>query len=255
MIRQLVVTFFAAMAFANPATAHEAPPDPKTLEEQLELFLEWFPGRYDSAAQVENEVAAGVPDEDRNYRRYSIFRQVDLPHFDEITFYAEQRRWLEGASPEGEVYRQRIYVIAIDESEQAIRLTVHVPADQQSLLGAYRDVSLLADISPDDTTVWEGCDLFWRWHGDRFRGDIKPGACTFDSPAYGQEIVLEEYLVLARDEMHFADHGLSLDGEYLFGMRGEAPNISERISPLGCAFEGGEGGSSKPDCLSDLSED
>ena len=238
--------FVGFLAAATPMSgqAHESP---ATLENQLALFLEWFPGRYDSAQQVEQESAAGIPQDQRNYRRHSIFRRVDLPQFGDITFYAEQRRWLEGAPPEGEVYRQRVYVISLDEEEQAIRLTVHVPKNQSALLGAYRDPSLLDGLTLQVTTVWEGCDLFWRWQGDRFRGDIKPGACTFHSPAYGQEIVLEEYLVLAKDEMHFADRGLSLDGEYLFGMRGETPNISERVSLLGCSFDAG----AEPACLED----
>lgn len=233
-----------AVLMPQPVRAHD---EPGTLEGQLALFLSWFPGRYDSAQQVTQEDAANLPEEERNYRRYSIFRRVDLPQFGAITFYAEQRRWLDGAPPEGEVYRQRIYVIALDKAEQAIRLTVHVPKDQPALLGAWRKPALLERLSPADTIVWEGCDLLWRWQGDRFRGEITPGACTFASPAYGQKIVLEEYLVLTRDAMHFADRGLSLDGKYLFGMRGVTPNISQRISPLGCSFEGGE----TPGCLAD----
>ena len=244
MIFKHVLAPLLAMSAPFQAQAHE---QPVTLDEQLALFLEWFPGRYDSAPQVALEEAAGLPKVERNYRRYSIFRPVDLPQFGDITFYAEQRRWLEGAPPEGEVYRQRVYVITLDEAEQAIRLTVHVPKDQKALLGAYRNPALLVGLTPEDTTVWEGCDLYWHWQGDRFRGDIKAGACTFNSPAYGQEIVLEEFLVLAKDEMHFADRGLSLDGEYLFGMRGETPNISMRISPLGCSFETG----ATPACLAD----
>lgn len=222
------VLSLAALVIAAPAAAN----DPQLLERQLDQWLEWFPGRYDSGPQWLEQVRTELPEEERNYRRHSIFRQVDLPSFGEITFYAEQYRDGDPAN----VYRQRIYVITLDEAEQAIRLRVHVPKDQAKLLGAYRDMSLLEGLTPADTAVWEGCDLLWRWEGDQFRGSIKPGACRFQSPVYG-EVVLEEYLILREREMHFADRGLSTEGEYLFGMRGAEPNIQMRVRPFSCALQ------------------
>ncbi|MEO1319995.1 MAG: hypothetical protein AAFV30_05430, partial [Pseudomonadota bacterium] len=46
-------------------------------------FVDWFPGRYDSALQVLEQRAARLPAEQRNYRRHSIFRRIDLPAFGE----------------------------------------------------------------------------------------------------------------------------------------------------------------------------
>lgn len=200
-----------------------------SLDAQLAQFLEWFPGSYDSLPQTLEQEAAALPQDEHNYRRHSIFTRTDLPEFGEITFYAEQRRWLDDPPPEGEVYRQRIYVITPVEERQALRLRVHVPKDQANLLGAWQDPSLLEGLTPDDTVVWPGCDLFWKWEGEHFIGRIDPGACTFESPAYGQTIQLEEYLLLAKDEMHFADRGLTMEGEYLFGMKGDVPTIAERV--------------------------
>ena len=214
-----------ALAIATPAASQA----PQTLDEQLELFLEWFPGRYDNGLQVERQEAAGLPEDQRNYHRHSIFRRVDLPRFGEITFYAEQYRNHDPA----EVYRQRIYVITRDYEEQAIRLRVYVPHEPEKLLGAYRDLSLLEGFDPEMTRNWAGCDLLWRWEGDQFRGELKPGACRFKSEAYG-EVVLEEYLILREDEIVFADRGLSPAGEYLFGMRGEEPTLAKRVRPFLC---------------------
>ncbi|XUU61049.1 chromophore lyase CpcT/CpeT [Erythrobacter sp. HA6-11] len=225
MIKRIALV--AALLLAMPSQAQEA--DPPTLEAQLDQWLAWFPGTYDSLPQTLEQAEAGLPEDGRNYRRHSIFTRVDLPRFGEITFYAEQRRWLADAPPEGEVYRQRIYVISLDEEREAIRLRVYVPHDQESLLGAWRDPSLLDGLDPEATVNWAGCDLFWTWEGDHFIGRLDPGACTFQSAAYGQRIQLEEYLLLAEDEMHFADRGLSMDGEYLFGMRGDTPTIARRV--------------------------
>ncbi|MHA7820177.1 MAG: chromophore lyase CpcT/CpeT [Erythrobacter sp.] len=218
------------LLLTGPLAAQEggAPP----LEAQLAQWLDWFPGRYDSFAQADAQ--AELPEDERNYRRHSVFRRVDLPAFGPITFYAEQRRWLSGTPIEGEVYRQRIYAITLDEERGAIRLRVHVPKDQTALLGAFAEPSLLEGLTPADTVVWPGCDLIWKWEEGRFIGRLDPGACRFDSPAYGQKVQLEEYLLLSPDEMHFADRGLTMDGEYLFGMRGGEPTIARRARSFSC---------------------
>lgn len=82
---------FIALVACTSATIADTR-DPRTLEEQFALFLEWFPGCYDSTLQTRTDALAGVPEAERNYRRHSILRRVDLPAFDEVVFYAEQYR-------------------------------------------------------------------------------------------------------------------------------------------------------------------
>ena len=53
--------------------------------------------------------------------------------------------------------------------------------------------------------MWDGCDLFWQLEDDRFVGRLKPGACRFDSDAFGQKIILEETLTFMEDKIWFAD--------------------------------------------------
>lgn len=207
-----------------------------SLEEQLALFLEWFPGRYDNGSQMIEEMLSDVPEQDRNYHRHSIFRRVDLPQFGDVVFYAEQYR---DYDPE-KIYRQRIYVFTLAPEENAFRLRVHIPNNVEALRGAYRDLDLLVGLNPDDTTTIVGCDLFWRWDGTQFRGDLKPGACRFQSEAFGQEVVLEEYLLLDPDSISFADRGLAVDGTYLFGMRGDRPTVARRVRPFLCTYDNGE---------------
>ena len=195
-------------------------------------FVDWFPGRYDSALQVLEQRAARLPAEQRNYRRHSIFRRIDLPAFGEYVYYAEQYR---DGDPEA-VYRQRVYVVAIDPDRQQLRLRVHIPPDTDALLGAYRKPELLAGLRPEDTTVWPGCDLFWQREGERLVGRLDEGACSFESQRFGQRVYLEEYLMLSPDAIWFADRGLSASGEYLFGMRGDTPTHAPKARPFVCSF-------------------
>ena len=214
----------------SAACAISKPIEPLSLNDQLALSIDWFPGRYDSAAQILNYEYDGTAKAARNYRRHSIFRQVDLPDFGEIVFLAHQYR---DGNPTT-AYRQRLYTFTIDEAEVAFHLRVHVPRDRDALKDAYRDPSHLTGLMPGDFTVWDGCDLFWQLEDDRFVGRLKPGAYRFDSDAFGQKIILEETLTLMEDQIWFADRGLSLSGNYLFGMRGDTPNISLKVRPFIC---------------------
>jgi hypothetical protein len=128
-----------AAIWATGGSASAGTGNPATLEEQFALFLDWFPGRYDSALQVRIDALDEVPEDERNYRRHSIFRRVTLPAFGDVVFYAEQYR---DGDP-GKVYRQRLYVFTLDPGRQAIRLRVHVPGSVGPLRGAYRDPTRL----------------------------------------------------------------------------------------------------------------
>ena len=200
------------------------------LEKDLDVLLKWFPGRYDNSLQVFWQPELCIPEEEHNYQRHSIFREVELPVFGERVLYAEQSR-------DGDldnIYRQRLYVFTTDLEEKAIRLRVHVPKETESLKGAYRDPGLLAHLKPEDTITWDGCDLFWKREPNQFIGRLKEGECRFTSKRFGQEILLDEYLILSPEALWFADKGTSLDGKYLFGMKGDIPSKSLKARPFEC---------------------
>ncbi len=200
------------------------------LQADFELFLKWFPGRYDNALQVRQQSADYNAPSEKNYRRHSIFRRVDLPAFGDVVFYAEQYR---DGDPQN-IYRQRIYELSLVPERGAFRLRVHIPKDVEALRGAYRDTSLLIGLTPEAATVWEGCDVFWIRIEDRFEGSLDEGTCRFYSPRYEAEVKLEETLTLTENALWFADRGLTLDGEYLFGMQGDEPAKALRARPVRC---------------------
>lgn len=202
----------------------------EVLKKDMNLLLDWFPGRYDNSLEVFWQDDLGIPKDEQNYQRHSIFREVDLPAFGERVLYAEQSR-------DGDLdnlYRQRIYVFTTDVEENAIRLRVHIPKNTEKLRGAYRDTSLLDDLKPGDTITWDGCDLFWKRQSNQFVGRLKKGSCRFNSEKYGQEILLDEYLILSEEALLFADRGLSTDGKYLFGMKGDSPAYARKARPFEC---------------------
>ena len=66
------------------ACAHQDYPAAHPLDD----FIKIFPGRYDSYAQTQNDIRLGLDEDQRNYRRHSIFRKVDHPAFGETVFLA-----------------------------------------------------------------------------------------------------------------------------------------------------------------------
>lgn len=210
------------------ACAHQDYPAAHPLDD----FVEIFPGRYDSYAQTQNDIRLGLDEDQRNYRRHSIFRKVDHPAFGETVFLAHQYR---DGDPMA-VYRQRLYTLT--PQGEGFTLRVHVPKSKDALKFAYQDPSVLNSLRPEDFIVWDGCDLFWQLEEGVFVGRLEPGACRFDSEAFGQTIVLEETLTLSPSRITFADGGRSLSGGWLFGMRGDTPNISLKVRPFLCGYDG-----------------
>ncbi len=232
MVKSLYATLLALLGILIQASVSvSAQPQKITpLEKDLNFLLEWFPGRFDNSLQVFWEPQLEVPEEDRHYRRHSIFRRVDLPKFGDHVLYAEQYR---DGDPDA-IYRQRLYVFSVDETEGAIRLQIHIPKNPDRLKGAYRDPDLLKRLRPTATRVVEGCDVLWRRQANQFIGHVGDGTCRFWSQQFGKDIVLDESLILTENELWLADRGLDEAGEYVFGMKGETPSKLRRVRPFEC---------------------
>lgn len=222
MFRKLFIGAAACFLASQPAAAG--------LSEDLGVFLEWFPGRYDNALQVFWEPDLGVPEDARHERIHSIFRPVDAPAFGEHVFYVEQ--YLDGDP--AKIYRQRIYVFSADESEDAIRLRIHTPRASEKLAGAYRDPARLRKLTPKDAPAREGCDVFWRRRANQFVGFMKAGECRIPATDERPEIVISDDLVLTPDEIWIADRAETADGDYVFGNRAGVPHKLRKIRPFEC---------------------
>ncbi len=191
MIR-LIFAALAALVLASPATAQ----NPETFEEQLDLFLDWFPGRYDNGLQVEQQQAANTSQDARIDRRHVIIRRVDLPRFGALAFYAEQYR---DADPD-KVAHQHIYIATRDFDNEAIRLRVYIPHEPDKLLGAYSDASLLDGFDPEMTRNWASCDWLWRWDDGEFRAKTVADDCP--APFEAVATLRADALLLGRKSAH-----------------------------------------------------
>lgn len=200
------------------------------LDKDLALFLDWFPGRYDNELQVFWEKDENLAEDARHERIHSIFRPVDLPAFGKHVFYVEQ---YSDGDP-SKIYRQRIYAFSPDETAKAIRLKIFTPKNAGALAGAWRDPSKLKALKPKDATTLPGCDVFWRRQANQFQGSIPDGACRVRSERLGEEIVIDDDLVLTPDEIWIADRATTPEGGYVFGNKAGVPHKLKKIRPFEC---------------------
>lgn len=220
-----------SVAAALVVLAGQAPADQNAvLDRDMRTFLEWFPGVYDNQEQVYFEKEQGVPEDLRHERIHHTFARVDLPAFGENVFYVQQ--YLD--DDPAKIYRQRIYVFTADYDENAIRLAIHTPRDVASLVDAHLDPTKLDGLEPGDTTHMPGCDVYWRKRAAEFDGQMKPKACSFVSKRSGKRIIIDDDLILTKDEIWISDRAEDEDGNYVFGNKEGISHKNLKARPFTC---------------------
>lgn len=176
--------------------------DPSPLQQDLEQIMRWWPGTYSNDRQVA-EVERLAEEAESNYTGEvwrvdgtgmggylnvtSHYIRLDRPDLGDNVLYVEEYR---DGDP-NEVYRQRIYTLTIDEVEQVIRVTLSNFKDRQKYRGAYRDISKLVDLTPEDLQPFPPiCDLLVEQRGNRYHMPMAEDACAFGGQAFAYEAVV-----------------------------------------------------------------
>ncbi len=206
----------SAVAYAIAATLLVAPSATSaSLEDDLKLMMSYFAGEFDNHLQVVEEKEADPPPEQPHEWIHSIFVPVELPAFGHNVFYVEQ--YTDGDP--AKIYRNRIYSFTIDDGERAIKLVIYSFPDPTAVAGAHKDPGKLAGLTPEAVRTVPGCEVYWRRDGDRFLGTMKDGACRVASPRLGRTIIIDDDLVLTRDEIWISDRAVDENGQWVFGNR------------------------------------
>ncbi len=237
MTKTVSVLVLAATLAALPAPA----PAESPLDKDFRLLMEMFPGRYDNNNQVMFAEEAGVPEDSRHERLHHLFVPVEAPAFGEHVLFVQQYLNNDPAA----VYRVRLYSFAPDYEEGAVRLSIWRPRDQDAIVGAHEEPARVAALSRDEFVNVPGCDVFWVREAGHFRGYMQPGACVIPSRQDGRRIVIDDDLLLTRDEIWISDRARYEDGSYAFGNRAGIPHKNKRVRPFECwvaiAHAAGEG--------------
>lgn len=219
------------VALSITLTSAAASSTAASLEQDLDVMMSWFAGEFDNHLQFVEEQEADSPPEQPHEWIHSIFAPVDLPQFGSHVFYVEQ--YTDGDP--AKIYRNRLYSFTINDERQEIQLTILSFADSDAVVGAYRDPAKLAALGPDDVRTIPGCEVYWkRESADRFIGYMPDGACRVPSRRSGKTIIIDDDLLLTRDEIWIGDRAEDEDGNWVFGNRAGIPHKLRRSRDFGC---------------------
>jgi len=220
-------TFVALFGFALLIAASAAADD---LEYDLQLMMEWFTGEFDNHLQYVEEKEAENPPEQPHEWIHSIFHPVELPIFGDNVFYVEQ--YIHGDPTN--IYRNRIYSFSVNDEVGAIQLTIYSFKDHEAVIGAHLDESKLDDLTLEDVRTLPGCEVYWKKQADNFIGWMPDGACRVPSRRTGKIIVIDDDLVLTKNEIWIGDRAEDEDGNYIFGNKLGIPHKLHRSHDFAC---------------------
>ena len=223
MNRLLLTALWVVMTSAH---ADEA----AVLDKDFHTMMSWFPGVYDNQEQVYFEQEQEVDEALRHERIHHVFEPVYLPAFGEHVFYVQQHLNDDPA----QIYRQRIYTFRPDYEEGAIRLTIHIPNDVASLVDAHLDSTKLSGLSPEQTRVLPGCDVFWRRQSNHFVGYMTPNACSYVSSESGKRIIFNDDLLLTEEALWISDRAQDEEGNRVFGHPTGVPHKNRKARRFEC---------------------
>jgi len=223
MNRLLLTALWVVMTSAH---ADEA----AVLDKDFHTMMAWFPGVYDNQEQVYFEQEQEVDEALRHERIHHVFEPVYLPAFGEHVFYVQQHLNDDPA----QIYRQRIYTFRPDYEEGAIRLTIHIPNDVASLVDAHLDPTKLSGLSPEQTRVLPGCDVFWRRQSNHFVGYMTPNACSYVSSESGKRIIFNDDLLLTEEALWISDRAQDEEGNRVFGHPTGVPHKNRKARRFEC---------------------
>ncbi len=193
------------------------------LDKDFDRFLDWFTGEYDNNEQVWQQEQDEVPEDKRHERIHHIFKPVTAPGIGEHTFFV--RQYMDGDYEN--VYRQRLYNFVKDVKEDAVRLQIFSFNDEAKYRNTDQDPAIIREIKLEEVRNMPGCDVFWRYNGEYYVGEMKEKACFFHSERMGKNIYITDTLKLTDSEIWIADTAYDEDGNYVFGR--EEPHMNRKV--------------------------
>lgn len=208
------VTIFAALAMSVAsvsawASSKEDSQDSAS-EKQLDLLSSWLVGSWDNIAQVEGEIKAGVPPEQRRQRYAMRYTEIKAPAIKGRIFAIEN--YDDGNGFKGSLQRISLHRFMLSDDKSAILheiLFLKDKAFRKSLIG---NLKPLENITEDDIRSRADCRLYWAYADDRFEGATKKGACVTNSYT-DRDITVEGMGQLDADHLVRHDRNFEMSGE------------------------------------------
>lgn len=194
----------------------------RTPEMDLALIMDWWNGDYNNDRQIKSLEEQGLPvwkaddtGEGGHIEVTSHYRRVDLPVFGENVLYVEETKH---GDPDN-IFRQRIYTLNIDQEANAVRVKLWYFNDKKKYIGAWKDLTLLNDLTPEDMfPLQDDCDLISTRQAEKIHLPMPAKDCVFGEKYFNYQVLLDENSFWFRDRiMLVADDSLdSTAGQFTY---------------------------------------
>lgn len=171
----------------------------------ISQIMSWWSGDYNNDAQLAKLTAAGKPiwraddtGEGGHIEVTSHYRPIALPAFGANVIYVEETKH---GDPDA-MFRQRIYTLGQASEDDPIRVKMYYFNDKEKYVGAYKDLSLLADLTPDDMfELKDECDLIVEKQDDKYHMPMVKDACIFGERAFNYQVLIGQNSFWFRDKI------------------------------------------------------
>lgn len=195
MIRGLTLTAMVVLCLSRVPTVYAA------ADEDLDTLALWMTGSFSSERQAKF---------DTSYYHVELhMNRIWRTRTDGIWMIVEQAMATNPQAP----YRQRVYRIRRVE-ENMIEIEIYTWKDPKPVIGAWRDSTLVADMSPSDLVQRRGCEVYLQRDEFKFFGSTHGTACTSD--IRGASYATSE-VNIAEKILTSWDRGFTTDGQQTWG--------------------------------------
>ena len=190
--------------------------DSSLLLDDLQRFQNWFVGEYSNHEQVvtkefENKTKEGDEGKQTIPMVHHYFVPIIAPGLGDVVFYVQQENQRTGIP-----YRQRIYTIEINQEQQALEMKIYKFKDPALYTGQFVS-NIWNDVTYDDLIATPGCEVYWRYDGNRFLGSMVQDLCQVESEQSGKTLIVNDDLILDENEIWIRDVGKDIEGNLVFG--------------------------------------
>jgi hypothetical protein len=226
LVRALAVAgafggFFAATSHADERRA--APALPSAIgAATINTFTSWWIGAYDNHRQTQNERLLGEPDWPEAVRlpRTMRVQRLNAPAIGPVVLYLEEIK----SDQPGKAHRQRVMTFNWRDDTGEIEVEQLFFSTELAYDRHFIPAADVEKMKRADFTRAPGCDLFFTWDGarNRFKGGMRPRACTYSHPVSGP-VYAEFDMILEAERLWYRDRSIKLDDG---AIRGEIDGFS-----------------------------
>ncbi len=202
-----------------------APTPPATpADEALSKVREWVNGNYNNVAQLEADMAAGLPPELMHRPMHQLFVPVAAPQIEGYIIY--QQSSMDGSENPAMIFRHGLmqYIPTADGSALIQRELYFL--DPEPYKNLHRNPQLLADVTLEQLKWDAGCDFYLKpaADGSMVSGPLEAGKCVLFNQGLQKNMYADDRVEITATDYAFRGRYVDDAGNIVWGTASEELN-------------------------------